>query len=447
MTILRRAALALAFLAAVPAAALDRTAPPMRIGPGSSGPADALTVNGQALSAVIAGKQPFSANLATLAANLKVGTTTLSVCASGCAYTNPQDAWNATRGLLILGAFTSLTIQIADGAYAITAPFYTNDPATAAVRFRGNCTTPANVQLNFTNIAGNNAGGFVADGGGALGTPGSPGVDCLTINGVGARSARSTWADQSYGGGLAAIGAGSRLYAGPKVSVQGFYYGAIADHAGFLRANGATFKNSGDVNVLSRFSATIQCLKCTMQTASHIFTNQFGNSETLGYNAMAEAGASLYVDGSTMSDAQVSCVIAQTSAAAWAHQIQASGCLSSGGRAVQNGFLELNNSRITGSASGAYAGSGGAINADALELDHNQFGGLVLDGGRASGSGLKIHDNGGFAIKITKQGRGEFYNTSATLTNNTSGPVYVEQASGCTSTSAPCAPASSLLLN
>ena len=375
------------------------------------------------------------------------GVLTWTVCASGCTYTNPLAAWDAARGIVAFGPYASVVIKVADGTYAMPGPFYTDQPGTQAVHLVGNAATPGAVVFEFDHIVGTNGSAFVAERGGRVGMVGNPGIDGVTLRGTGARASRTAWADQSYGAGALALGSGSNIVFGPHVIVDGFYYGVLADQGGRFVGDGGTFRNAGDANLLSRFSSVIQCLNCTLATAAHLFTDPHGVAQALGSNALAEGSASLYVDGSTAADAQVACIHAKTNGAVWAHAVVATKCVTYGAAAQQLGTIELGRARITASNLGAYAGSGGLLNVDGLEADHNTYDGIKLDGGRAIGTDVRAHDNGGFGIRVEKQGHGEFYGSSAALRGNAAGPVFVEQTEGCSSARVPCSPASTLILN
>ena len=374
-----------------------------------------------------------------------------TVCSSGCTYTNPLTAWNAASAFVLLGPAAVITINVSDGTYSITDKFYTNQPATEAIHIVGNVATPANVVFNFTNIVGNNNDAFAADAGGRIGTSTFPGVDGVTLNGVGARTNRTTWVANSQGAGAFALGTGSNIYFGPHVVVQNFYYSALADQGGRFVGDASVYTNAGDSNLLARFGGMIQCLSCTLATAAHIFTNTHGDSETLGHNALAEASGSIYVDGSTGTDAQIACFAAHTNGSAWAHGVTGTACIAYGAAAQQNGMIEVGYSHFTGNNAGVYADTGGRMNVDHVESNANTFDGMILSGGYATGTAFNSHNNGGYGVKVMKQGRAELYATTALLLNNN--PVdpthqfFVEQASGCTGVFAMCGLASTYIGN
>ena len=372
-----------------------------------------------------------------LASHAAEAATTLTVCASGCDHAEPLAAW-ADAATRVQQPGETVLIKISDGTYPVHGQFYTDCPCADRIQVVGNPGAPEKVVLDFVNIAGTNFSGFAAIKGGRIGL-----VDGVLIKGNGARAGRTEWRQDSYGAAILAEGSGSNVGLGPHVVVDGFYYGVLADQGGRVTADGSAFRNAGDANLLARFGGVIQCRGCSARTAAHIFGN---DTETLGYNALAEGG-SLFVDGSSFGDAQVACVAAQSNGIAWAHRVTATGCLSSGARASQNGFLELNGAHLSHSAVGAYATTGGGLNLNAAELNHNAREGVLLDGGHAAGSRVSVHDNGASGIKVMKQGRGEFYKTRPLLTGNAGGPVFVERAAGCTGANAPCSPASTLILD
>lgn len=375
--------------------------------------------------------------LAALASHAAAAAATLTVCATGCDHAEPLAAW-VEAAARVQHPGESVLIKISDGTYPVHDQFFTDCPCTERIQVIGNPGAPEKVVLDFVNINGTNFSGFAASNGGRIGL-----VDGVLIRGNGARTGRTEWRRDSYGAAVLAQGSGSSVSLGPHVIVDSFYYGILADQGGHVTGDGSTFRNAGDANLLARFGGVIQCRGCSARTAAHIFDN---GAETLGYNALAEGG-SLYVDGSNFGDAQVACVAAQSNGLAWAHRVTATGCLGSGARASQNGFLELNNAHLSRSTVGVYATTGGGLNLDAAEMDHNAREGVLLDGGHAAGSRVSVHDNGASGIKVMKQGRGEFYKTSPLLTGNAGGAVHIERATGCTAANGPCSPASTLILD
>ena len=381
------------------------------------------------------------------AGDVLTGSVTWTVCASGCRFANPLDAFHAARGIAGFGPFASVTIQVADGTYAIADQFYTAEPGMAAVHVVGNTAHPGNVVFDFTRIAGTNLSGFVAEAGGRIGRTGAPGIDGVTLHGTGARLDRSTWADQSYGSGIIALGSGSNVVVGPHVVVDGFYYGIYAYQGGRVTADGATVRNAGDVGAFAAMGGVLLCRGCTVQTASHVHTDAHGAAEALGYGIKAEGAAFAYADGATVSDAQVGCIAATSNGAVWAHGAAASGCGAAGVRADEGGTVEADHAHLHGNRLGAYAVTGGRVSLTGAELDHNAADGALADGGSVFGTGVRSHDNGGSGVRVQKQGRGEFYGTLPLLLRNAGGAYRVEPQSGCTGPTSPCTPASTLILD
>lgn len=371
---------------------------------------------------------------------------TWTVCAVGCTYPTLSAAWDKLNATLAIAPLASIDITLGDGAFDQGAALSTVKDF-SNVHIRGNCTTAGATVLRFNNITGNNGSGFRTESGGKIGRLNAPGVDCLTIQGVGARIGRSEWAGQSYGAGAFALGTGSTIHFGPKVVVDGFYYSVLADQGGRFVGNNSTYKNAGDSNLLARFGGVIECQFCTLVTASHIFTNAYGAQENLGHNALAEGSASLYVDGSNATDAQIACFASHTGAAVWAHAVVATRCIVYGASADQGGVMEIGHGKFSQNGAGVHAGSGGILNVDFVESNNNTFDGMLLDGGRAIGSAFNSHNNGGVGVKVLKQGKGELYATVALLLNNVGGPFYVEPESGCLVSFQVCNPYSALIMD
>ena len=371
---------------------------------------------------------------------------TWTVCAVGCTYSTMAAVWTKLDATLAIAPTASIDIVLSRGVFEQGFALSTVKDL-SNVHIRGDCTTPGGTVLRFTNIVGNNGSGFRTESGGKIGRLDAPGVDCLTIQGVGARIGRSEWADQSYGAGAFALGTGSTIHFGPKVVVDGFYYSVLADQGGRFVGNRSTYKNAGDSNLLARFGGVIECQFCTLATASHVFNNAYGALEALGHNALAEGSASLYVDGSTATDAQIACFASHTGATVWAHAVSGIRCIVYGASADQGGVMEIGHSKFAQNGTGVHAGSGGILNIDFVESNNNTYDGMLLDGGRAVGSGFNGHNNGGVGVKVLKQGKGELYATMPLLLNNTGGPFYVEPENGCLASFQVCNPASTLIMD
>lgn len=415
-------------------------------GPGTTGDMSATSITpnvGAAAGTAAKLIGDLQTSLANLTAQLN-----WTVCATGCTFTNPVDAWDAARNIVTVGQFASIKIQVSDGTYNINRPFYTESVLTAAVQVLGNATDATKVVFNFTNIVGNNGSGVIAVGGGRVGRPGTPGFNGVTFNGTDARTGNSSWANQSYGAAVQALHVGSFIHMGGNVIVQNFYYGASADEGGIIVGDGGfTANNSGDVNIFARHGGVIHCNYCKANVASHLFTNAQGQNEALGANYMAEAGGHLYVDGSTGTGAQVLGFGARLGGTMWAHDIEVSGSVAVGVQVDEGGRGEFARAKIHNNSQGVQIMQGSVANLDAVKVYSNTYDGVSLQGGIGFGSGLSIQNNGGFGIKLIHAGRGEFYGTLSNLTGNGTGAYYVEQQSGCTATSALCTTASSLILN
>ncbi len=353
-----------------------------------------------------------------------------------------QEAVNFINGRIIVGSPT-ITIQLADGRYGTPEEpinqIFITDPKFQAVQVKGNCERPDAVALNFQ--ARDNLSGFALYDGGRIGL-----IDCLVINGIGARRDRSTWNNQSYGSGVQANGAASSATLGSKLTVNDFYYGVGAFYGGAIKGRGVTVNNSGDANFIAGWHGVLTCLECVGNTASHVFTNEWGQPESLGFNFMAEMGSTLHIDGSKGRDAQEGAVAAQTNGAAWAHDFEGSGAAVAGARVIQNGYVELNRAKLHGNAVGVKLVSGGAVNLGGAQLYGNKFDGILARGGRASGDSVRIHDNGGFGIRVERDGSVDLTRTEPLVRNNRAGRNFVEPSTGCRSPEEPCRIPGALIL-
>jgi hypothetical protein len=353
-----------------------------------------------------------------------------------------QEAIDFIGARIIVGAPT-ITIQLSDGQYGTPerplGQIFITDPKFQFVRVTGNCGRPGSVTLNFQ--ARENLSGFALYHGGRIGL-----IDCLVINGIGARQDRSTWHEQSYGSGVQANGSGSSATLGSKLTINDFYYGAGAFYGGSLTGRGVTVNNSGDANYIAGWHGVLTCIGCSGNTASHIFTNAWGWQESLGFNFIAEMGSTLHVDGSKGTDAQEGAVAAQTNGSAWAHDFEGSGAVVAGARVIQNGYVELNRAKLHGNGVGVKLVSGGAVNLSGAELSGNKFDGVLARGGHATGDRVQIRNNGGFGIRVERNGSVDFTGTEPLVQNNGSGRYFVEQGAGCRSTDEPCRPPAALMI-
>lgn len=363
-----------------------------------------------------------------------------SVCSTGCRFASPLDAWAAARAYVAFGPYSSITINVADGVYSLNAPMITEEPGTSSIHFVGNLANPSAVQFNYPNITGNNGSAVIALNGGRFGNSNTPGMNGIAVTGYGAQVDRQTWKDQSYGAAFLSLGSGANIHIGGAMIVSHFYYSVLADEGGrFVGDPGGQYAFAGDVNLLARHGGVIHCLTCHMTTAAHILPNNGGE---FGFNIMAEAGGAVYADGSTGTDAQVACFAAQTSASMWAHDVTGSNCGAAGGRVVQGAFAEFTRAKFYNSGVGIIVYSNGNASVDGAELYSNKFEGLHAIGGQAYGNNLYSHDNGAWGVKGEKGSRIELYNSLATITGNTAGPVFNETGVPCTVLNGACLPPS-----
>ncbi|MFT9375898.1 right-handed parallel beta-helix repeat-containing protein [Komagataeibacter saccharivorans] len=373
--------------------------------------------------------------------------TTWTVCASGCTYSSPLDAWNAALNANFLnGAW--LTISIADGTYNLGNQFFTNVTKTQYVRVVGNTATPANVVLNFTNTKGTNTGGFLATEGGRIGL-----IDGVTIqaptDGTGSLSStdslgRHIWNNQSYGGGIQAYGAGSSITVGAHVVIHGLYYSMVADNNGGIDApqGGVSMSLAGDVNAMARGGGVIVCTPCTATDASDYTDPDI----QLGSNYDAERGGSLYIDGSTGSKSLISGIVGLTGGHIWAHNTTFTGSLiaasGQGAWITGNASAEFTGCNISGYNIGVNAVNGGYAAVDTCRIHNNIQSGITADGGRVTGSSAAITDNTTYGIQALHQGSVVMFSTYASMSGN--GTNFSVQAAGVESTSGTAYAASSI---
>lgn len=372
--------------------------------------------------------------------------TTWTVCASGCLYSSPLDAWNAAQSTNFLnGAW--LTISIADGTYNLNNQFFTSIDKTQNVRVVGDTADPSKVILNFTNTKGTNLSGFAAYKGGKIGL-----IDGVTIqaptDGTGSlastdSSGRHIWNSQSYGAGVQAYGAGSNITLGAHVVIRGFYYSLTADNNGGIDApsGGVSMSIAGDVNAMARGGGVIVCTPCSATDASD-YTDP---TNTLGSNYDAERGGSLYIDGSTGSKSLVNGIVGLTGGHIWAHNTVFSGSLISGSGSgawvTGNSSAEFMGAKFSGYLNGVLSQSGGEAFIDACAITANTNG-AVADGGHISGAGATIANNTTYGIQALHQGSVVLFKTYANMSGN--GTNFSVQSAGTQSVSGTSYAASSI---
>lgn len=374
--------------------------------------------------------------------------TTINVCPSGCTYSDPVTAWgDAIAQAHKLNGTMVIEIDIADGTYNETNNFYVPDPMGKFIDIVGDTSDPSKVVLNFTATKGTNFNAFDASNGGMIGL-----IDGVTItqpsDGTGAlastnSSGEHTWNSDSYGGAVAAYGAGSNIQLGPHVIISNFYYSLIADDMGGVYApSGLTMSVAGDVNAMARGGGTIVCLGCTATDVSDVTWS----GTTLGSNFDAERGGTLYIDGSTGSKSLVNGLVAQTGGSVWAHKtkfttplVQDSGSAITG---WTGGHIEATSSSVSG---GYYADVTAADTAIVACDDCTLTGGkvgIVADGGRARGTGMTITNNTQYGIQAIHQGTVIGYSTYANMSGN--GTNFSAEAAGTNSVSGSSYTASSI---
>lgn len=361
-----------------------------------------------------------------------INDTTWTVCASGCLYSNPLDAWTAALSVNFLNN-AILTISISNGVYNINNQMFTNSAHMKNVHIIGNKAKPSAVVLNFTQTKGTNFGGFSAYNGGAIGL-----IDGLTLqtptDGRGALAStdamgRHTWNNQSYGAGIQAYGAGSNIVLGSHVIIHGFYYSMVADNNGGIDApqGGISMSLSGDVNAMARGGGVIVCTPCTATDAND-YTDP---TNTLGANYDAERGGSLYIDGSTGSKSLVAGVVGLTGGHIWAHKLILNGGLVSttgqGAWITENSSAEFTGSEFFGYNIGVNAANGGYADLDACNIHANAIG-ILADGGRVTGGSVIISNNTIYGIQALHQGSVLMFNTYDNMSRN--GVNFSVQAAG-----------------
>ncbi|GBQ88879.1 autotransporter outer membrane beta-barrel domain-containing protein [Asaia krungthepensis] len=364
----------------------------------------------------------------------------ITVCASGCQFSDFTAAYNAAvlQAHLMYGN-NFVEIDVGNGTYNINHNFSTSDPATARVHIVGNTSDPTQVVLNFTGTKGTNFTAFLANDGGIYGY-----MNGFTVtqpaDGSGAMAStdsagRHLWNANSYGAGFGAYGGGSTIVLGPQMIVRNFYYSLVADNNGFVdvpNGSGVYLYDAGDVNAMARGGGTIVCLGCHASGASD-YTNP--SVAILGSSFDAERGGTLYIDGSTSAKTLEAGLLALSGGAAWAHNMAISSPVGTGPGALISGnsAVELGGSSITGFSIGVNAQYGFA-DISGTTLSNNSQAGVVADGGVVTGSNATIQNNTQYGVQALHQGRvtlfASYKNMSGNGTNFSAAPAGTTSGSG-----------------
>lgn len=351
--------------------------------------------------------------------------TTRTICAAGCDFPSLVAARDWVYGRIVVGN-AALTLRIADGVYDEADQIFITGETWKRVRIIGNVADPAAVVLNFPAAGGLPAFGITRGGGLDL-------IDGVTVNGVGARRDRTTWAAGANGAAFLVTGSGSHLRAGGHVVVNDFYYGVLADHGGSFRGEaGFTVNKAGDCSFLARFNGAIQCEGCRAHTAAHVFTNAYGEREALGWNFLAEAGGTFVIDGARGTDAEIGGVGALLNGKGWAHAVEVSGSNGPGATALARGVLDFSHSRSHHNKAGGIARKG-ELDVSASTFSDNAFDGLLADGGTIEGRAVTVRDNGGFGYRSVSRGYLRAFRSLGTTSGNAAGLSYVDPGDPCAS--------------
>lgn len=347
--------------------------------------------------------------------------TTWTVCASGCQYSDVVAAFHDAMQANYLGN-AILTISIADGTYTMSDQLLTRNPNGVHVHIIGNVADNSKVVLNFNNKA-NGIGGFTAMDGGVIGY-----VNGITINGIGGIQSETdtvtTWVENSWGPGFYAA-RGGIIEAGPNVTVNHFYYSALADEGGYFIGDGMTGTDAGDVGFIARHNGVLRCIGCTAiraaDDAGHVGAED-GDPVNLGCNYTAENGGTLIITQAKGAQSHIAAVCALTNGHVWADMFVGTGglggAIGQGLWAISGGVIQANHAALSGYLNGAYAGAQGVIQSNNATYSNNADDGVDADAGTFIGSSDTIQNNAVHGASAFHQGMMQLYNTFATMTGN-----------------------------
>lgn len=237
-----------------------------------------------------------------------------------------------------ISAGSTVTIQVADGTYNLSAGLTINHPQGSLIRLVGNETTPANVVLS---VAG-------------------AGFDCLTVsnghtlgylNGFKFYKTVKALAADNTTAILANNGA--TIICGDDIVVDNWYYGIAARNGSTIECDYAQVDHSGDVGIWAFCGSFVQCRNAVSNNAIDVANN-------LGFGIQAEYGSS------------VDCQSAS-----------ATGCRIAGIAALSNSHVRsLSSTTSTNTGSGLLARDGGTIEAHGATSSSNTRYGIesIADG-------------------------------------------------------------------
>ena len=310
---------------------------------------DLATPAGASLVGAVVGGEASTVQ-AALDAVVGMGNVVLLVPAQ---YATIQAALTAASGMRISSS-GSITIQVADGTYAMGATTLSlNHPQGAQVKLLGNVNNPAACVLAWDAVpAGHDA--IVLSGGHTFGL-----LDGFEVR----RPAHAG----TVGSGVLAV-SGSTLHCGEHMRVVGFYYSVAARDGSYVSAPSVYSEGAGDVGLWAFCGSFLACPGATVYSASDPALN-------LGYGIQAEYGSTVECSGAFVSSCRVAGVAALSGSTVRAHGVESTANVGSGVVASNGGVVELHGATLT--ANGGYGWeqfSGGLVRGNSVLATSNGAG-------------------------------------------------------------------------
>ena len=307
-------------------------------------------------------------------------------------YSDVKAAIDAVASWVILG---TLKIQVADGTYNWTRSQLCNHPYGVNIQVLGNVATPANCIIRGPNPPTFDM--FAVTNGNTLGY-----LDGFTVDLAAKAALANNWT------GVLANN-GSKIYCGPNVKVNNWYYGIAARNGSFVRCQYDVVTNAGDVGVWAMNGSQIDA-----QYAQSNFASDTVNGWGWGFEA--EYGS--FVDCSNGS---------------------ATGCNIAGAGALSNSTvraLTFNGSNNVGS--GLYATMDGTVEAHNATVNNNGrygtervLGGVIVGGGiTATGNTLGAYAGYAYWDNSGSLGARIAANGPFRIDNNGTDPFYFNTSGG-----------------
>lgn len=288
---------------------------------------------------------------------------------------------------------TTVVIKVADGTYVLSTSLLFTHIDGARIQLIGNATTPTNCVITVTGAPGFDA---VICSGSTLGY----------INGFYfTLDAKATSANNATA--ILSV-SGSKVYCGPNIVVDNWYYGIAARDHSYIRADYAIVSTAGDVGIWAFNGSYAEC--------NYAIVTNCSDGPNLGYGIQAEYGSSVECSYANCSGNLIAGIAALSNSSVRAHYAVSSSNLGSGFLARDGGSIENHNATAsTNTVYGQERINTGHIAGNSVTMSGNG----VADNNRwvecQNDIGARLYAHGGTGtedLRIDSSGTGSvFFNT------------------------------------